>query len=93
MSNLKTIQLSISGRVQGVWFRSSAKEAAEQLGITGWIANELDRSVTVVAQGDKDVLEDFQDWCKEGSPGAKVEKVTIKNLPEAELYAGFKIRY
>ncbi|MCJ2534242.1 MAG: acylphosphatase, partial [Candidatus Thermoplasmatota archaeon] len=45
------VHVLISGRVQGVWFRTSTKQKAEQLGLTGWVRNTSDGSVEAIFEG------------------------------------------
>ncbi|MDI9819726.1 MULTISPECIES: acylphosphatase [unclassified Legionella] len=78
------IHCFISGKVQGVWFRASAKEQAEQLGITGWARNLIDGRVEVLACGDEKALEVFYSWLKQGPPLAHVSDCTRENLPWEE---------
>jgi acylphosphatase len=54
------------------------KEKADQLGIKGWVRNEEDGTVKIVAEGRGGVLEKFIEWCKKGSPLARVDKVDVK---------------
>lgn len=68
----KQIHLFISGRVQGVFFRAEAQGEARRLGLTGWVRNLPDGRVEVVAQGPKEKLEKFIEWCRHGPPGAHV---------------------
>lgn len=70
---MKAIHLKITGRVQGVFFRSSTKEKADALGITGWVKNCDDGSVEVLAQGEEEELNEFERWCEKGPPTADVE--------------------
>ena len=50
------VNVIIHGRVQGVFYRASAREKAIELGLTGWVKNRLDKTVEVVAEGDKSSL-------------------------------------
>ncbi len=69
--------LKILGDVQGVFFRRSAKIEAEKLGIVGWVRNNSDGSVEIMAQGHEDKIKKFIAWCKKGPPFAKVENVEV----------------
>jgi acylphosphatase len=71
------VNLKIYGLVQGVFFRHSAKQKAQELGLTGWIKNNPDGSVEAQAQGDEAKLKEFIAWCGLGPPSAKVEKVDV----------------
>lgn len=88
---MKTIQLTISGKVQGVFYRQSAKRKAEALGIKGWILNQEDRSVLATVSGDENQLDEFVNWCRKGPLGARVDHVSVQNLPE-ESFEDFRIR-
>lgn len=68
----------INGRVQGVFFRLRTKEEADKLGLTGWVKNNGDGSVKVLAEGDNHKLEQLIDWCNHGPEHAKVDKVEVK---------------
>ncbi|HLV60087.1 MAG TPA: acylphosphatase, partial [Fredinandcohnia sp.] len=69
------VELTIRGRVQGVWYRASARAAAEERGIVGWVRNCDDGSVQAVAEGPRSALEDFVAWCHKGPPAARVDSV------------------
>lgn len=88
MTDQLCIKCYISGRVQGVWYRASAKEAGEKLGLTGFARNLPDGRVEVFACGDKEKLELFLDWLKHGPPLANVTDVTRQDMPWQE-YTGF----
>jgi acylphosphatase len=87
---MKTIHLLIKGKVQGVFYRATAKKVAEQLGISGWIKNTKEGNVEVIATSNEETLNEFVNWCKQGPKDAKVTDVvlTTKN-PEA--FNGFSI--
>ena len=68
----------VTGRVQGVWFRDSARKQAQQLGITGWVRNCRDGRVEVMACGEQTILKQFEQWLWQGSPLAKVQNVDVE---------------
>lgn len=70
----------VSGRVQGVLYRSGARQKARELGITGWAHNLIDGRVELMAEGEKEKVEQFAEWCGQGPPLAKVdgEEVTYE---------------
>ena len=72
----------VSGHVQGVFYRASARTKAEELGITGFVQNLPDGKVYIEAEGTDEKLDRFKTWCAEGPPRAQVEQVEIK---EGEL--------
>lgn len=75
------IHVYISGQVQGVFFRSSCKELADQLDLKGWVRNLPDGRVEAVFSGDNDKIEQMLAWFKKGPPGARVDDVQIKKEP------------
>jgi acylphosphatase len=80
---LKRVHLWISGRVQGVYFRSSARSEAEALGLVGWARNLPDGRVEIVAEGEPGRVAQFLDWCRSGPALAKVEDCRV--VEEAPL--------
>ena len=78
---LQTISTTVSGKVQGVFFRQSTKETALRLNITGEVKNMNDGSVYILATGEKEQLEQLMEWCRQGPPKAMVAEVQFKNLP------------
>lgn len=89
MNHQFAMRCSISGRVQGVWFRASAKEVADKLGITGWARNLENGDVEVLACGTPEKLDSFHSWLQQGPPLAKVKSVLREEIPW-ETCEGFK---
>lgn len=71
----KNMNISVKGKVQGVFFRASAKAVADQLGVTGYVCNKDDGSVLIEAEGDSFGLEQFIEWCHQGPDHARVDSV------------------
>lgn len=67
----------VSGTVQGVFFRSSAKRHAEQLGLSGYARNLVDGRVEVLAHGPADALDELARWLEQGPPNAQVTGVEM----------------
>ena len=70
--------LTISGRVQGVYYRVSCMEKAQSLCLTGWVKNLTTGQVEILAQGEKEKIEKLIEWCWMGSSGSVVTEVQIK---------------
>jgi len=70
------VRLVIEGRVQGVFFRATAAQEAQRLGVTGWVRNCPDGSVEVVAEGLRSKIDELITWCHHGPPGAIVSRVS-----------------
>ena len=75
---IKHLNIKVYGQVQGVFFRATAKEEAEKLGIRGFARNEPDGTVYIEAEGKEKDLDTFVEWCKEDPNSAKVEKIEIE---------------
>jgi acylphosphatase len=75
----------VSGRVQGVFYRASAREQALRLGLTGHAKNLPDGTVEVVACGPAHALDALERWLRQGPPAARVEAVSREALTEREL--------
>ncbi len=86
-------RLTVYGRVQGVFYRVSAKEQAEKLGLTGWVRNTPDRTVEIVVQGKEEKLNQFIEWCHVGPSYAKVDSVDKEIIPELTNEQSFRITY
>ena len=70
-----TLQIIVQGKVQGVFYRVSAKKNAIQCSITGWVKNTHENHVEIMATGNSEQLATFVEWCKLGPSGARVDKV------------------
>ena len=75
----KHVNIKVYGRVQGVFFRASAKTKADELGIVGFVRNENDESVYVEAEGEEENLKQFVAWCGKGPKYAIIERVEVKD--------------
>ena len=86
----KHLNITVSGKVQGVSFRYTTKAVADQLGVRGIIMNQPDGSVYMEAEADDWNMQLFLDWCHDGPTGAVVNSVETH---EAELknYRNFEI--
>jgi acylphosphatase len=65
----------VAGQVQGVFFRDSTRERAEQLGLAGWVKNLPDGRVEAVFEGSPERVREMIQWCEQGPPHAAVEEV------------------
>ncbi len=85
------LHLIIHGKVQGVFYRAETKDVACSLGLTGWVRNRPDGSVEVLAQGQKEKLDQILAWCKKGPSTARVERVEEEWSEGDELLKRFDI--
>ncbi len=81
----------VRGRVQGVFFRASTRTEAERLGVQGWVRNEPDGAVRLLACGDSDVVDQLCSWLNTGPTYARVTGVICENQPYDESFTGFRI--
>ncbi len=80
----------VHGRVQGVFFRDSARRRADAVGVAGWVRNRPDGTVEAVFEGDPEAVESLVAWCGEGPRGASVERVETSEEPPEGL-EGFDV--
>jgi len=66
------VNIVITGLVQGVFFRASTLEKAQSLSLSGWVKNQPDGSVEIMAEGERYALEELVLWCRQGPPGADI---------------------
>lgn len=87
---MKHLNISIRGKVQGVFFRLTTKAVADQVGVRGFVVNLKDGSVYIEAEGDDFALDSLLEFCQEGPEGAIVESVEIE---EGELkgFSNFEV--
>lgn len=87
---MTTLEVRIAGHVQGVWFRAWTREEAVARGLSGWVRNEEDGTVSAVISGPDEAVADMVAAFREGPPAARVETVeTAPALPPRE--GGFRI--
>lgn len=90
---MKSLHVTIYGIVQGVWFRANTREQAQRLGVNGWVRNTPDGAVEARMQGDDDAVDALLAWCRQGPPGARVEKIKADEVELDEGIQGFRILY
>ncbi|MDB5282705.1 MAG: acyP [Bacteroidota bacterium] len=87
----KHYNITVTGKVHGVFFRASAKQMADLLGLTGFVRNEPTSDVYIEVEGDEAMLVKFMQWCHHGPARAEVKYVSVH---EGELkdYTRFEVR-
>jgi acylphosphatase len=70
--------VTVSGRVQGVFFRAETRNRARLLELAGWVRNNLDGTVEAVFEGERDRVESMLEWCRQGPAHADVEHVEVE---------------
>lgn len=87
---IRQVSIRVRGRVQGVFFRASTKQKADELHIVGTVRNDSDGSVFIEAQAEEEIIQRFIEWCRQGPPAAIVEEVIVAEQSMSS-YSGFKI--
>jgi acylphosphatase len=84
-------RIVISGRVQGVYLRASARDAARAQRLSGWVRNRIGGDVEAVVEGEQGAVQAFIAWCHDGPPGAHVTDVQVTMEPYTGELQGFRI--
>ena len=93
LHSIVTRHLLITGHVQGVGYRWSLVQAANRLGVTGWVRNRLDGRVEACAWGPEPAVQALIDWAHQGPEQARVDRVVVGNVPDGgEAPQGFTQR-
>jgi acylphosphatase len=91
-SDLQRARVRVSGQVQGVFFRDSTRQKAEELGLAGWVRNMPDGQVEALFEGPPEKVEEIVSWCKEGPQRASVENVDADFESAGGDLEGFEVR-
>ena len=84
------VHIIVYGHVQGVFFRASAQARASELDLAGWVRNLSDGTVEIHAEGSKDAIGRFIEWCQKGPPSAKVSCCDV-DWVAPQVMSNFKI--
>ena len=87
------VHMYVSGRVQGVFYRSNTRREALNLGLIGWVRNLPDSRVEAVVEGEEDKVERLIRWCREGPAFAIVRGMEVVREPATGDFETFSIRY
>jgi acylphosphatase len=90
-SDLQRAHVKISGEVQGVFFRDSTRQKAEELGLAGWVKNVPDGQVEALFEGPPEKVREMIRWCEEGPQRASVENVDTNFEGASGDLEGFEV--
>jgi acylphosphatase len=93
MTDMASLRATVSGRVQGVFFRAFVESHALDLRLTGYVRNRPDGTVEVVAEGERQRLEKLVEYLGKGPPPARVAGVKTDWSEYHGIYRGFRIAF
>ena len=85
------ININVSGRVQGVGYRYACSQAAKRINILGWVQNQPNGSVEIMAQGTETDITDFINWAKQGPNYANVTEIKTETVEPLSEFNDFSI--
>lgn len=83
--------MRVHGKVQGVFFRDSTRQKAQELGVTGFVQNEADGTVYLEAEAPEEVMQQFEEWVIQGPEMANVTGLDVTD-GTVQNFVGFVIR-
>ena len=87
----RRLRVTVTGRVQGVFYRNAAAREAERLGLSGWVRNSGDGGVELEVEGRSAAVDEFVEWARLGPPRARVDR--LRSLPLDPIgQVGFDVR-
>jgi acylphosphatase len=93
VSELKRLEATVYGLVQGVGYRWYARQMARRLNLSGYVRNRYDRTVEVVAEGQEHTLREFLSHLETGPSAAVVERVDATWSSANSAFYGFEVRF
>ena len=93
MNSMKRGHVFISGRVQGVFYRSNTRKQALDMGLTGWVRNLADGRVEAVFEGEESDIQQIIEWCHSGPKYASVDRVEVYWEEPTGEFQTFSLRY
>ena len=88
---MKAFKATVSGKVQGVWFRDSTRQEAIKLKVTGWVKNIPGGTVYLEAEGEENNLKSLERWLHIGSPYSRVDRVELQWIMPTKTYSTFTV--
>lgn len=89
--NSVAVEIKVHGLVQGVGYRYYCFQRGTALGLTGWVRNNHDRTVSLQVEGDRSLVESLVDDLRVGPPASSVSNVEVKDIPFSGAFETFKI--
>jgi acylphosphatase len=89
---VKHLNIIVTGKVQGVFFRVYTQKKAQELGLSGTVENKSNGDVYIEAEGEEQKLKELSEWCKTGSPDSEVDEVIVEEKEVKSLTSHFSIK-
>jgi len=90
---MQRLNITVSGKVQGVGFRAFVYDKAQGLGLAGFVKNMPDGNVFIDVQGDEETLNKFLEYVHQGTIRSRVDKVEIKKINQLMNLKEFMVKY
>ena len=90
---MKAFKATVSGKVQGVWFRDSTRQEAIKLKLKGWVKNIPSGKVYLEAEGEENNLKSLERWIHIGSRHSRVDRVDLQWSEPTNTYSTFEVIY
>ncbi len=87
------VHIVARGRVQGVGFRFFVREQAARYGVRGWVRNKADGSVEILAEGKREILQNFVEVVREGPRFGRVSDLVVDWVEPSNDFTGFNIEF
>lgn len=85
--------VTVTGKVQGVFYRAETASKAQQLNVTGWVRNLPDGRVEALFEGEETDVQKIVDFCRRGPPNAYVVNIDVRRQQWRGEFDSFKVRY
>ena len=90
---MKAFKATVSGKVQGVWFRDFTRKEATKLNVVGWVKNMPDGTVYLEAEGEEEQLNQLEKWLHVGSPMSTVNRIEVEWTKPTDEYSTFEMKF
>ncbi|MCA9999072.1 MAG: acylphosphatase [Anaerolineales bacterium] len=89
---MRRLEATVHGLVQGVYFRYHTLQTAQKVGVVGWVGNQRNGTVFVVAEGSDAALQQLLGFLHQGSPSARVSRVEVQWLEPTHEFKTFQVK-
>jgi acylphosphatase len=90
---MKKVRVTVTGRVQGVWYRATTCEKAMALGVNGYVRNLVNGDVEFIAEGEDAKVDELVQWAARGPSTAAVDEIHVQEMEYDKEFTDFKVTY